>query len=487
MADSIYWHDYETFGRDPRRDRASQFAGIRTDLELNEIGEPLSIYCRPAPDYLPHPEACLITGITPQLAQQQGLTEAEFVTRIHEQFSQPGTCVAGYNSIRFDDEVTRQLLYRNFHDPYEREWKHGNSRWDIIDMMRLCHALRPEGIQWPRREDGTPSFRLEDLSAANGIEHEAAHDALSDVRATIALARLVRTQQPKLFEYFFQLRNKRQVLGLIDRDAGKPLIHVSALYSAAHGRLALVMPLAMHPEDKNGVLFYDLRVDPSPWLDLELDALQAALFTPQAQRAEGEPRLPVNVVHVNRCPALATSALLDESDYPRFNIDLPTARKHWQVLRQAPGFVARLAQAFVRRDAYAPVTDPDYMLYSGGFFSDADRRLMQQLQTTPGAELAARHSELAARFADPRVPEMLFRYVARNYPQHLAEADQQRWLQFCRDRLLDAEGDSRHLTLERFEAALGEAQARAGSERDHEILEQLMGWAASVEEWLAGQ
>ena len=189
-ANSIYWYDFETFGNNPRRDRASQFAGIRTDEDLNIIGDPLVMYCKPANDFLPNPMACLITGITPQLTLEKGIAEAEFTRRILEEFAQPGTCVAGYNSIRFDDEVTRQLLYRNFHDPYEREWKNGNSRWDIIDMVRLCAATRPEGIEWPKKEDGSNSFRLEELTKANGITHAEAHDALSDVLATIEFAQV---------------------------------------------------------------------------------------------------------------------------------------------------------------------------------------------------------------------------------------------------------------------------------------------------------
>ncbi|HAS50199.1 MAG TPA: exodeoxyribonuclease I, partial [Gammaproteobacteria bacterium] len=215
-GNSIYWYDFETFGRDPRRTRASQFAGIRTDEDLNIISEPLVFYCKPADDFLPDPMACLITGISPQKALQEGVCESEFIQRIEREFSQPGTCVAGYNSIRFDDELTRQLLYRNFYDPYEREWKNGNSRWDIIDMLRLCAATRSEGIVWPQREDGSTSFRLEQLTAANGIEHADAHDALSDVIATIEMAKLVRQQQPKLYEYVYKLRNKRAVQSEID-------------------------------------------------------------------------------------------------------------------------------------------------------------------------------------------------------------------------------------------------------------------------------
>jgi len=111
---SFYWHDYETFGVDPQRDRAVQFAGIRTDFDFNIIGEPLVIYCKPADDTLPQPEACCVTGITPQLAAEKGKPEAEFIALIHEQMAQADTCTLGYNNLRFDDEVTRNLLYLTF-------------------------------------------------------------------------------------------------------------------------------------------------------------------------------------------------------------------------------------------------------------------------------------------------------------------------------------------------------------------------------------
>src|SRR4051794_34934379 len=94
---SFYWHDYETFGTDSKRDRPSQFAGLRTTLDLEPIGEPLTIFCRPPPDVLPHPEACLLTGITPQQAERDGVIEAEFAARIHDELAAPGTCGVGYN------------------------------------------------------------------------------------------------------------------------------------------------------------------------------------------------------------------------------------------------------------------------------------------------------------------------------------------------------------------------------------------------------
>lgn len=488
-SSTIYWHDYEAFGADARRDRASQFAGIRTDAELNEIDEPLVIYCQPAPDYLPHPQACLITGITPQLAREQGLPEADFINRIHEQISRPGTCTAGYNSIRFDDELSRQLLYRNFYDPYEREWKNGNSRWDIIDMLRLCYAVRPDGIQWPEGDRGGPSFRLELLSSANSISHKDAHDALSDVRATIALARLVKQVQPRLFDYAFAMRLKKQVQSVIDLERRKPLVHVSAMYPASRGCSAIVMPLTRHPTDNNGVLFYDLLIDPSPWLGQSEDALRAALFTPREQRAADEIRLPVSVVHVNRSPMLAPLTVMSSERMQQLGLDLSAARRHWHLLHEHPDFVRRLALV-MQRGAESPLDeDPDFMIYSGGFFSDADKRLMAQVRSMSAVQLAEQAAAVSQSFHDARLSELLFRYRARNFPQTLTLVEKQRWLEFCRLRLLPQSSDTGSpagLTaaqcLEQIKVLSADPQLTAG---DRHVLEQLQAWVNAICEHLA--
>jgi exodeoxyribonuclease-1 len=96
----------------------------------------------------------MVTGITPQEAREKGVNEAEFARRIHDLFTVPNTCVVGYNNIRFDDEVTRNIFYRNFYDPYAWSWQNRNSRWDLLDIMRACYALRPEGINWPENDEG---------------------------------------------------------------------------------------------------------------------------------------------------------------------------------------------------------------------------------------------------------------------------------------------------------------------------------------------
>jgi exodeoxyribonuclease-1 len=427
---TFYWHDYETWGVNPAQDRPSQFAGIRTDLDFNIIGEPLVQYCQPPQDLLPHPEACLITGITPQLAQEKGLPEHQFIANIHRELSASDTCGVGYNSIRFDDEVTRFTLYRNFYDPYEREWRNGNSRWDIIDMVRACRALRPEGIEWPNHDDGKPSFKLEHLTAANNLKHEAAHDALSDVYATIAVAKLIKQRQPKLFEYLFKLRNKREVAALLNLAQKKPVLHISGMFPTERGCAALVLPLAQHPGNNNEIICYDLSVDPAPLLELDAEHVRARVFTSSAELNGA--RIPLKTIRLNRCPVVATEKLLDEKIATRLQIDRAECERNAQRLLADKSLPAKLRDVFVAPERIA-ITDPEQMLYSGGFFSDADRATMTQVRKASGKQLAVQ----TFVFEDKRLPEILFRYRARNFPQTLTGDEQEQWREFCVQRLTD--------------------------------------------------
>ena len=427
---TMFWHDYETFGSDARRDRPCQFAGIRTDLELNVIDDPVEIFCRPAPDFLPDPRACLITGITPQVALARGLPEVEFCRRIAEELATPDTCGVGYNSVRFDDEITRRLLYRNFYDPYEREWQKGNSRWDLIDVLRMTYALRPEGIEWPSHEDGTPSFRLEQLTAANGIAHADAHDAVADVRATIALARLLRQRQPRLYDFLFQLRSKQRVLQLLDLSRQPTLVHVSRMFAARRACLSLVVPVCLHPSENNGVVVVDLLQDPADLLACSAEELRSRLYKPSAALAPGEQRLPLKTVHINRCPALAPLSVVTAEVSDRLGLDLELVERRRQQILGARTFTATLGEALKGAER-SPAEDVDLALYEG-FLGDHDKRLCQQLRSSRSADLAA----FAQRFKDARLPELLFRLRARNYPESLDAAERERWAALCRDRLL---------------------------------------------------
>lgn len=477
---TFFWHDYETFGPDPQRDRPAQFAGRRTDAELNPIGEPVVWYCQPAPDYLPDPESCLITGITPQHCRERGLPERVFAESILRELERPGTIGVGYNTIRFDDEFTRHLLWRNLLDPYAREWRNGCGRWDLLDVVRMTWALRPDGIEWPLKPDGKPSFKLEHLSAANGLVHAQAHDALSDVDATLALARLIRQRQPRLFDYALALRRRERVMEVLGLPAlagqARPFVHISGQFPAERGCLAVMWPLAQHPTNRNEVLAWDLSHDPRELADLRPDEARRRLFTRQADLPPGVQRLPLKSVHLNRSPmVIANLAILRDGVAQRFGLDLAQIERHAAYAAALPDLGALWAALYARPQPDAPV-DVDAALYEG-FVGDEDRRRLARLRALPPEDPAWRRTG----FDDPRLPELVFRFRARHHPQTLDAAEAARWQAHCRDRLLHGAGGGTPLPayLERLDALAEGAMAR-GDARAQAILSDLSDYVTAI-------
>ncbi len=464
MSSSIFWHDYETTGINPRCDRPLQVAGVRTDFDLNEIEEPVNLYCRPSDDILPHPAACLVTGITPQQLADKGLYEADFMTRVHAQLARPGTCGAGYNTLRFDDEVTRYSLYRNFFDPYAREWQGGNSRWDLIDVLRTAYALRPEGIVWPQ-QDGRTSLRLELLSQANGIEHGQAHEALSDVRATIALARRVRERQPRLYDWLFQLRSKHKVMEQI--QLLQPLVHISGRFSSERSYLGVVLPLAWHPRNRNALIVCDLHMETRPLIGESAEALRRRLYRRRDEMADGELPVPLKLVHINKCPVVAPLSVLRPVDQQRLGLNMSHVNERAERLIQQQGAWQDKLVEIYGAEEFAPSEDPEQQLYDG-FIGDRDRRLCEQVRLSEPRHLA----DGQWMFDDQRLPELLFRYRARNFNETLNAQEQQRWQHFCQQRLMDP-GLGAPNTLKAFEQAAGAHMEGAGE-----------GGRAVLEAWL---
>lgn len=481
MTDSFLFYDLETYGSDPRRTRIAQFAAIRTDTALQPVEEPVDFLVQPADDLLPSPGATLVTGIDPQRALREGIGEAEAFARIFEEMARPGTCTVGYNSLRFDDEFVRHGLFRNFFDPYEREWRGGNSRWDLLDVLRLAHALRPDGIAWPQREDGKgTSFRLEHLATANGVRQGDAHEALSDVRALIGMARLLRTAQPKLWEYALRLRDKRHAAGLLDVAAMAPVLHVSQRYPATRLCAAAVLPIARHPSIDSRMLVVDLDAEPDALLALDADAIADRLYVRQADLPEGEARIPLKEVHLNRCPALVEWPHLREADFARLAIDPDLVQARAARLRAAgPALAEKVRRVFARDGARAPA-DMDAALYDG-FIGDGDKRKFAQVRGTPPHLLR----DSAFAFKDPRLPELLFRYRARNWPRTLGFDEQARWNDYRRQRLCTDNGLS-ELTFDGARAEIAVLRARHAQDGGKlALLDRLEAWNAEIESSLA--
>jgi exodeoxyribonuclease-1 len=455
-------------------DRPAQFAAQRTDSELNPIGDPMVWYCAPPDDVLPHPMACLITGITPQEARRKGVPETEFAQNILDEMMQAGTCSAGYNSIRFDDVFTRNLLYRNLRDPYEREYRNGNSRWDLIDLARMCYALRPDGIEWPMHESGKPSFRLEDLTSANNIAHEGAHDALADVRATIGLANLLKRAQPRLFNWALGMRDQRQVMSLLDTIEPGPLLHSSARIPATRGCTAMVLPLAVMPDRPKSVIAFDLSADPTPLIRESAGVIHDLVFTPGEDLPEDVKRLPLKAIHSNHVPMLAPLGTLQGADTERIQMDPGLCKEHArQILASMEVVREKVIEVFSSSyGAFEESSDPDRMIYSGGFFPTADRHLMNKILAIPPDKLGGH----LWSFQDKRLPLMLFRYRARNFPGTLNLKEASSWDRDRKARLMET-SDPDYFTLDDFRLSMQEMRELKKDEPEAlEILDQLDAW-----------
>jgi exodeoxyribonuclease-1 len=430
MADTFYFYDLETSGVNPRGDRIMQFAGQRTDLDLNLISEPDNILITLTDDILPSPDAIMITGITPQQTKADGMTEVEFLKIFHDSIAVPGTIFVGFNSVRFDDEFVRYLQYRNYYDAYEWQWKDGRGRWDILDVVRMTRALRPEDIKWPFDAEGKSTNRLELLTSVNNLAHANAHDALSDVLATIDVAKLLKDKQPKLFNYLLDMKDKKAVEALA--KSGQPFVYSSGKYSGKFEKTTVVCTIADHPKVA-AALVYDLRLDPEPFLKMTPEQLVEAW---KYKKDATDPRLPVKTLRYNRCPAVAPLGVLDEDSQKRLDLHLDTIEANRKKVLAAHDFIQNIYKALEILDKQqqtrllSGTADVDAQLYDS-FFSDQDRTEMEKVRGAASDNLKAANFN----FQDDRLKQLFVLYKARNFPKKLSDEERAEWEAFREQRL----------------------------------------------------
>ena len=466
MAQTLFFYDLETSGLNPRQDRIMQFAGQRTDMNLEPIGEPYNLLVTLNDDTLPSPDALMVTGITPQKTVEEGYTEAQFARMLSEEIFTPETVAVGFNNIRFDDEFIRHLLWRNFHDPYEWSWKDGRSRWDLLDVVRLTRALRPEGINWPVDDKGEPSNRLELITSANGIAHENAHDALADVTALIAVTKLIKQKQPQLYDYLLKMRDKKVVQQLVNVDDKKPFVYASGRYDKEFAKTTVAFPLTT--SRNGGVVVYDLRYDPTPFVELSTEELSKKIFASWEERqAEDFVKLPVKELQYNRCPAVAPLGVLEQGNgWQKISLDAKTVQKYQNILLKHPDFAEKLRTIFENKPAFKKLPDPEAQLYDG-FLNDRDRIRVEAVRNADERELTDFHPE----FQDERLAPLLLHYKARNFPRSLSEDDLAQW-EAWRAQHLQAQ-------LPQFMASLQRLAPTATDEQQF-ILQELQLWAEST-------
>lgn len=464
MSKTFFFYDLETSGLSARNDRVMQFAGQRTTMELEPIGDPVNLMVSLSDDILPSPDAIMVTGITPQMTRAEGYSEAEFCKILGSDIFSPDTIAVGYNNVRFDDEFVRHTLWRNFYDPYEWAWADGRSRWDLLDVVRMTRALRPDGIEWPVDEAGKAVNKLELIASQNGLVHTRAHDALSDVEALIQLTKLIRMKQPKLYEYLLGMRDKKAVMELVDPGNPKPFVYSSGRYDAAYEKTTVAYPIAKGVKP-GSVLVYDLRHDPVEYVGATPKQLAEVVFADyETRKKETYTPLPVKELSYNKCPAVAPLGVMDEASKQRLGIDMNEVKRHVAIIVSSEGFKETVRQAFEMREPYEKSPDVEHQLYDG-FIDGQDKIKVSAVRAASRDELA----KFTPTFKDSRLPELFLRYKARQYPEILDDAEREKWERYRLSKISS--------TLPQYMSDLARLQ-KSGA--DEYLLQELQLWAESI-------
>ena len=479
----FFWYDYETWGKNVRRDRIVQFGGVRTDEGLVELAPPVQLKCKPGLDCPIGPGAVSVHGIMPMQAHNEGLPESEFARLIHAELSKKGTCSVAYNGMSFDHEMTRMLFYRNLRDPYAWAWKHGNTSWDTLELMRAAYLLRPEVLErWPQKSNGKPSFKLESLSEANleSWSPESSHDAVADVAYMLAIARLVRERARNLWEYALGLRIKKKVLGIMSTT--EPVLHVVGQIDTSRHCATLLTPLDYR--NGNSAYGFDLSNDPRPLLK------PFEQWTPEDRRRAWHS---IRSFKCNQSPFLCEWSNVPDLLSPGLTVDDILAKmqlseteiqaRHEVLQEYAAREPQHALHRFLENEAaekklrFSRPLDPDEAIYDG-FFSGEDELLMYQvLQEGPNFDWRSIQSN------DRRVEPLIFRYIARNFQQVLDEDGKKRWEEYCRERQLERV-ERRKVTLDQvFSYELRDSVEPMGNLSKAQI-QELTRWQDRVREVL---
>ncbi len=436
----FFWYDYETWGKNPHRDRIVQFGGVRTDENLELIGDEIELKCKPQLDCPIGPGAVNVHGILPMDAHKYGFAEGEFAKRIHDELSRAGTCSVAYNGMSFDHELTRVLFYRNLRDPYRWSWDNGNSSWDTIDLVRAAFLLFPEALKhWPKRENGRVSFKLEDLSIANLepgeiLDH---HSAIGDSIYTWKLSKRIHQGARPLWDHALSLRKKENVKSIM--DSGETILHVVWRIPTDRSCSTLLSSLGALGQYEKEIHAFDLFYDPTP------------LLKPYSQWTQDDKSLAARAllsVKINKSPFVArwselthllSTDLSQSKILERMHLKESQVQERHAVLNEyrtsnsSNPFVQYIQSKEVhKKNQFSSFqADPDEAIYDG-FISDPDRKLMNEV-LRQGAEFNLE----SVQSDDSRVEPLIFRYLARNFPEIRDGYGKERWLAYCRSRQLE--------------------------------------------------
>lgn len=455
--------DLETTGTSPAFDHPLQFAAILTDAAFREV-ERVNLRCRLAPHVIPSPQALAVTGVRPnQLVDPELPNLFEFAQELTALVSRWSPAIwTGFNSIRFDEEMLRQMFYQNLQSEIFATQFNGNTRFDIMTAVFAVFQRCPDLLHWPVDETGPVRFKLDRLAPENGFEGHNAHDALGDVEATIHIARLIAERAPDLWTQLLANREKGHVQAQLDRFEPLELV---GRFGGGPPKAIMGCLCGYAAKNTNQAYFFDLdSVDPQE--------LTAASDADLVAAMEGEPR-PLRSISINKVPVLLPPVMVTDEQ-----------RRRARVLAEAPELRQRLIAAMAARYPADSDTAPQHVEQQifNGFYSWNDKARLKEFQ---GANWP-RRQEIVATFEDARLRQLGARLVAFHAPKLLSDSDRRRYIAWRRERWnAPADVEVEWMTLEKARRALLEMPAAA--KQDQSMLEEIEVFIAALSASIANR
>lgn len=463
MKKTYLFYDIETSGLNPAFDQVLQFAAIRTDKDLNEIARH-EIRVALRKDVLPAPEA-VITHMISLENMQQGISEVVGIQQIHQLLNEPGTISVGYNTLGFDDEFLRFSFYRNLFTPYTHQYANECSRMDIYPILIFYYLFAKDGINWPMR-DNKLSLKLEELIVHNQLAEGQAHDAMVDVQATVALAKLLKRNK-EMWEYCCDYFSKEKELTRLNKwglfQADHIGLYIDPAFGVNNNFLAPVVCLGQHWHYKNQWLF--LRLDLPELQQVAADEINKNTWVMRKKMAEPGFLLPASDRYLEKLTAERKNTLIENKKWLLDNVEYFKKISDYHLDYKYP---------------IVPQADVDSVLYQTGFFSSDDVRCCYDFHQ---ADILHKIN-LLEKFNNPDLRDLAWRLLGRNYfeilPENMRE-DFQLYLQKAgSESCIDYRGQER-LSMEkvlqtidrlRVERILSDAQKKLLNEYEYWLKEK---------------
>jgi exodeoxyribonuclease I len=434
---SFVFYDTETTGIDTSFDQILQFAAIKTDENLNII-ERFEIRSRLLPFVVPAPGALRVTKMTiDRLHDPATASHYDMVRAIRSKLGEWSPAIfLGYNSLRFDEELMRRALYQTLHNPYLTN-RDGNCRGDVMPLVQACTEFEPDCLSVPYGDKGKPVFKLDQLAPANGFAHDNAHDALSDVEATIHMCRLVRDGADDLWNRFLRFTQKAAAVEFLEE--GEPFLLTEFYFNKP--KHMPVLRIGQDSEQANVSVCFDLTHDLNSFRNLTDTQLQSLVVS--------SPK-PLRKIKANAAPTMTPLEDVPEHLLGDLTPDEIEARAN--ELQSDEALKARLLAAYeATKTVYEPNEHVEKQIYEG-FAVNADEHLMTQFHAMPWEN---RHT-LTGQFQNPKFGFLAKRLIFAHDPNCLPHGCQQEMTAHVHSRV--AAPDDSGVKWTTLTKALGECE-----------------------------